>query len=255
MFLTLLKKEFREQLRTSKLLVFLVVFLVVGIISPLLAKYTPQLLKMIPNMTPDMAAILNTMPKPELKDAIGQYVKNASQFGVLLVIVLTMNGIAQERERGTAAMLFTKPVNRGAFILSKWLAGMTTVLAGVIISAIACGIYTLLLFSLPPLGKYLLFNLFLLLFLGVYLSLALMSSAVARSQTIAAAIAFGLLVIFLVWSSLPYISDFSPAGLLSWGSAIMEGGGKTYWPALIISLGLIVGSIGIGWIYLEKQEI
>lgn len=255
MFRTLLAKEFLEQRRTSKLLIFLAIFFIVGLISPLFAKYTPELLKMIPNMPPDMAALLSKMPIPTMKDAIDQYAKNASQFGVLLVIVLTMNGIAQERERGTAAMLFSKPVKRSAFILSKWLAGMATVAAGVIISAIACAIYTTLLFSVLPAGKYLVFNLFLLLFLGVYLSIALMSSALARSQTMAAAIAFGLLVILLVWSTLPYISDFSPIGLLNWGSVMLTGSSTTYWPALVISLALVGVSLLVAWLCLEKQEI
>jgi len=255
MFRTLLVKDFLEQRRTSKLLVFLAVFLIVGIISPVLAKYTPQLLKMIPNLPPDMAALMLKLPAPTLKDAIDQYAKNASQFGVLLVIVLTMNAIAQERERGTAAMLFSKPVKRGAFILSKWLVGMATVTIAVIVSGIACYIYTVVLFSFLPLGKYLIFNLFLLLFLGVYLSLALMASALARTQSTAAAIAFGLLIILLILSTLPRISDFCPTGLLNWGSGLMGGEYTTYWPALVISLALMFGSIAIAWWHLERQEI
>ena len=254
MFRTLLAKEFLEQRRTSKLLIFLGVFFIVGCISPLLAKYTPEMLKMIPNI-PANVDINTFFPTPTLKDAIAQYAKNSSQFGVLLVIVLTMNGIAQERERGTAAMLFSKPVKRGAFIMSKWLAGMATVTASVILASIACAIYTTVLFSSLPLGKYLIFNVLLLLFLAVYLSIALMSSALARNQNMAAAIAFGLLVILLVLSSLPRISDFSPIGLLSWGSSIIDGGSTTYWPALGISLALVVGSLVIAWFHLERQEI
>ncbi len=254
MFRTLLAKEFLEQRRTSKLLIFLAVFFIVGIISPMLAKYTPELLKMIPNI-PAGLDINALIPTPTVKDAIIQYSKNASQFGVLLVIVLTMSVIAQERERGTAAMLFSKPVKRIAFIMSKWVAGMSTVTAAVILSGIICYVYTAFLFSFLPVGKYLIYNLFLLIFLAVYLSISLMASALARSQSMAAAIAFGLLVILLVLSTLPRISDFCPTGLLSWGSAIIDGANTTYWPALGISLALIAGSIAIAWLYLDRQEI
>jgi ABC-2 type transport system permease protein len=252
MFRTLLAKEFLEQRRTSKFLIFLVVFAIVGLISPLLAKYTADLLRNIPDIPPEFVALI---PEPSLKDAIGQYAKNASQFGVLLVIVLTMNVIAQERERGTAAMLFSKPVKRSAFVLSKWLAGMVTVTAGVIVSSIACAIYTVILFGGLPIGKYLIFNLLLLLFLAVYLSMALLASALARNQGMAAAIAFGFLAILLILSSLPRISNYCPAGLLNWGAEILSGSNTTYWPALVISLVIVVGSLLTACFSLERQEI
>ena len=60
-FRTMLRKEFREQLRTHKLLVAVAVFFVSGLISPILAKYTPLLLSVIPDMPPDFA---NLIPEP-----------------------------------------------------------------------------------------------------------------------------------------------------------------------------------------------
>jgi ABC-2 type transport system permease protein len=256
MFRTLLAKEFLEQRRTSKLWIFLAVFFIVGCISPLLARYTPDLLRSIPNMTPEYAELITKLiPKPSLKDSIDQYSKNTGQFGVLLVIVLTMSVIAQERERGTAAMLFSKPVKRSIFVLSKWLAGMATVAASVIVGGIACAGYTYILFGSLPLGRFLLFNLLLLLFLAVYLSVALLASALARSQGMAAAIAFGFLAILLVLSSLPRISDYSPAGLLNWGSVIILGGSKAQWPALVISLAIVAGCVLVASLYLDRQEI
>jgi ABC-2 type transport system permease protein len=252
MFRTLIAKEILEQRRTAKLLIFLAVFFVVGCISPLLAKYTPDLLRAIPNIPPELA---DAIPVPALKDAIDQYAKNTSQFGVLLVILLTMNVIAQERERGTAIMLFSKPIRRSAVVISKWLAGMLTVTASVIVSSLACALYTVILFGAPPVGRYLIFNLFMLLFLAVYLSVALLASALARTQGTAAAGAFGGLAILLVLSSLPRIGDFSPAGLLNWGSAVMSGTGTTYWTALVISLALVAACLIVSCLYIERQEI
>lgn len=252
MFRALLAKEMLEQRRTAKLLIFLAVFFIAGSISPLLAKYTPDLLRSIPNIPPEYA---NLIPTPTLEDSIAQYAKNTSQFGVLLVILLTMGVIAQERERGTATMLFTKPIRRSAVVISKWLAGMLTVTLSLLVSAIACALYTVILFGVPPLGRYLIFNLFLLLFLAVYLSVALLASALARTQGMAAAGAFGGLTILLVLSSLPRISDFSPAGLLSWGSMIMSAQATTYWPALAISVAIVAACLIGSCLYLERQEI
>ena len=252
MFRTLLAKEFLEQRRTSRLLIFLAVFFIVGCISPLLAKYTPELLRAIPNIPHEFAELI---PEPSLKDSIDQYAKNTSQFGVLLVIVLTMNVIAQERERGTAAMLFSKPVKRSAFVLSKWLAGMATVTISVLLSGLACAVYTAILFGSLPIGEFLIFNLLLLLFLAVYLSLALLASALARNQGMAAAIAFGCLGVLLVLSTLPRISNYCPVGLINWGSEIISGNNTTYWPALVISLAIVAGCVLTACLTLDRQEI
>jgi ABC-2 type transport system permease protein len=252
MFRTLLAKEFLEQRRTSKLLIFLAVFFIVGLISPLLAKYTPQLLRSIPDIPAEFADLI---PEPSLKDSLSQYAENASQFGVLLVIVLSMGVITQERERGTAAMLFSKPVKRSAFVWSKWLAGMSTVTVGVILSSITWAIYTAILFGGFSIGKFLVFNLLLLLFLAVYLSLALLASALARTQGMAAAIAFGFLAILLVLSTLPRVNNYCPVGLLNWGSDIFNATGVTHWPALLISLAITLGCVAIACIHLDRQEI
>lgn len=96
MFRVLLRKELLEAKRTSRMLVILVVFFIVGLISPILAKYTPLLLRSIPDMP---AGLANAIPEPTVQDAILQYVKNISQFGVLLMILFGMGSIAQEKER------------------------------------------------------------------------------------------------------------------------------------------------------------
>ncbi len=70
--------------------------------SPLLAKLTPQLLKALPDMPPGLAEMI---PEPTLTDAVAQYLKNLSQFGILLALLMSMGAMAQEKERGTAALV------------------------------------------------------------------------------------------------------------------------------------------------------
>jgi ABC-2 type transport system permease protein len=252
MFRTLLVKEFREQWRTWKMIVFLAVFLITGIISPILAKYTPELLKAIPNLPAGLAGII---PTPTMADSLAQYLKNTEQFGVLLVILLTMGVMAQEKERGTAAMLLTKPVSRSLVILAKWLAGMTIVLAGLIVDGLACLAYTVVLFEALPFGTFWILNLFLLIYLGVYLTVALVASTLARSQSIAAAGAFGGLIVLIILGSLPRVSDYMPGQLVNWGSSLVLKGDVTAWPALGVSAGIIILMLIIACLRFEREEI
>jgi len=252
MFRTLLAKEFREQWRTWKMIVFLAVFLITGIISPVLAKYTPELLKMIPNLP---AGLANIIPTPTLADSVAQYLKNTEQFGILLVILLTMGVMAQEKERGTAAMLLTKPVSRSAVVLAKWLAGMSIVVAGLIADGLACLAYTAVLFEPIPFGAFWALNLLLLVYLGVYLTVALMASTLARTQTIAAVGAFGGLIVLAILGSIPRLSDYMPGQLVNWGNSLVLKGDANAWPALIVSAGIIVLALVIACLRFEREEI
>jgi len=252
MLKTLLAKELREQQRTSKLLIFLAVLLISGLISPVLAKYTPELLRSIPDMP---AALADIIPEPTLNDAAIQYVKNVSQFGVLLVIVLNMGIVAQERERSTAAMLLTKPVNRTAVVLSKWLVGMLLVAAGVTLAGIGCAFYTAVLFESLPLREFLLLNALMVLFFGVYLSITVLASTIARTQSMAAAGSFGGLVLLLILGAIPRINEYMPGQLLAWGQSALLGANQPSWGAFGVALALIVLTMGSACLYFNQAEI
>jgi ABC-2 type transport system permease protein len=249
---TLLAKEFLEQRRTYRVFILGAVLLVFGLISPVLAKYTPLLLRSIPNLPAGLAGII---PEATLRDAVGQYIKNISQFGVFLVIIFSMGVIAQEKERGTAAMLLTKPVRRSAMVLAKWVAGMASLLVGLAVAAIGCALYTALLFEPLPLGGFLALNALMAVFLSVFLTVALLASALARSQAAAAGIAFGGLLLLLVLASIPRLGEIMPNQLLGWGEALVLGGNTTAWTALAVSIGIIALSLAGACLRLEREEI
>jgi ABC-2 type transport system permease protein len=251
-FRTLLSKEFLEQRRTSKLVVILAVFLITGLISPLLAKYTPALLRAIPNMPPGFA---EAVPEPTVADSIAQYIKNITQFGILLVIILNMGAIAQEKERGTAAMLLVKPVRRSMVILAKMLAGVSTIVVGLCFSSLACLIYTAILFEPLPVMKFATLNLLMGVYLGVFLAMTVLVSTLARTQSMAAMGAFGGLAILLILGSLPRLDQYMPGRLIKWGSELLVGNAEAAWGALFISLVLIVLAIGLACFAFERQEI
>ena len=106
-FFIVLRKELTEQGRTKRFLIVAAVLVLFGLTSPLLAKFTPELLKSIPNIPAGLAELI---PAPSVADAVGQYIKNMSQFGILLAVLMSMGMVAQEKERGSAAMLLTHPI-------------------------------------------------------------------------------------------------------------------------------------------------
>jgi ABC-2 type transport system permease protein len=245
MMRTLIAKELREQRRTHRLLITIAVLLIAGLISPLLARYTPLLLGMVPGLPPEMAALI---PEPSLTDAFAQYIKNVSQFGLLVVIVVSMGMIAQEVERGTAAMLLTKPVRRAGVVLAKWSAGLLVLLGGLALSALGFAFYTLVLFGAFSPADLLAVSGLLVVFLLFYFSLGLLASALAPNQGLAAAGAFGGLLLVLIVDALPWLGDYLPGDLLTWGGQIAAGEGEAAWGALLVTLLLtgvfVAGAVG-----------
>jgi len=249
---TLLKQELLGALRTYRLVIMIFVLLVVGLISPLLARYTPLILENVPDLPPGISELV---PEPSVQEAVTQYIKNMSQFGVLLVIVINMGLIAGEKERGTLVMLLTRPVRPTSIVLAKWVAGMVSLLAGVLCAGAGCALYTVLLFGEFDLAAFVALNALMLLFLAVYLTLSLLSSALAPTQVLAAAGAFGMLVVLLILGSLPRVGEFMPGELLSWGGRIFTPPAESAWAALLISVSLIVLALVSACFALERQEL
>lgn len=251
MFAVSLRKEILEQWRSRRLLVVTVVFVLFGLMSPLLASLTPQFLRLLPQG--DQIAAL--VPPPTVTDAVGQYVKNLSQFGFILAVLLAMGMVAQEKERGTAALILVKPMPRWAFLLGKFAAVGVSFLVATGLAALGAYYYTVILFEAPPLGGWVALNLLLLLNFLVYAAVALLFSTLARSQTAAAVGGFGALVVLLILGALPGVGAYMPNELVNWGSRLALGGGRAAWAAVAVSLALIVVSLGLSWLSLERQEL
>jgi ABC-2 type transport system permease protein len=251
-FFVVLRKELIEQWRTKRILIVAAVLVIFGLASPLLAKVIPDLLKAIPNAP---AALAGLFPTPTVADAISQYIKNMSQFGVLLAVLISMGSIAQEKERGTAAMLLTHPVSRFTFLLAKFVALACTFAISLAVAAIGCWYYTLLLFQSVPWGPFMALNGLMLLVFLVYVAVTLLCSTLVRTQGAAAGLAFGALILIAGVGSLPRIDRYFPGRLFSWGGTIVLGGAAPAWPAFWISLGSIAGALAIAWLVFRRQEL
>jgi ABC-2 type transport system permease protein len=252
-FFIVLRKELTEQWRTKRLLIIGAVLVVFGLASPLLAKLTPDLLKAVPGLPPEMA---NLIPTPTMTDAVAQYVKNMSQFGILLALLMTMGSVAQEKERGTAAMMLTHPISRLTFLLAKFTAIGITFAISLIVAALGCWYYTLLLFDALSWGPFLALNGLMLIVFLVYIAVTLLCSTLVRTQGAAAGLSFAALVLVAGIGSLPRINEYFPGRLFGWGQALILGGEvDAAWPAFWISIGLIAAALFAAWLVFRKQEL
>jgi ABC-2 type transport system permease protein len=252
-FWVALRKELLEQWRSYRLLIAAAVLLFLGLASPLFAKYSPEMIKLA---LPQGQEIVNLLPKPTAADAVDQFLKNIGQFAILLAVLMTMGAVAQEKDKGTAALMLVKPLPRGVFLLAKFAALGLTFTVSILLAGIACYYYTLLLFEPLDLAAWLALTGLLLLSVLVYVALTLFCSTLTTSQAVGGGLAFGLLMVLLALGAIPRVSEYLPWQLTAWAGSLAKGTATaSSWPALGVSLGLILLALLGAWIVLERQEL
>ncbi len=106
------KKEVKAIFKTYRIWLIPLIFIFFGILSPVSAKFLPAILKAAMQADTTQKVFLQIkIPEPTQTDAYLQWVKNLSQFGMLTLILISMGLVAEEKARGTLALVVTKPVS------------------------------------------------------------------------------------------------------------------------------------------------
>lgn len=115
---------------------------------------------------------------------------------LLMIPVITMRLIAEERKNSTIELLFTSPLRVFHIVLGKFLASLSLFSFMVVLSAIymlVLGIY-----GNPDLGPLLSGYLGIFLLGGSFLAVGLFTSSLTENQIVAALISFGILLVFWI---------------------------------------------------------
>jgi ABC-2 type transport system permease protein len=250
--ITAFRKEWLEALRNYRFLIVAVVLIFFGLTSPLFAKITPQIVTAVVPQGTDISKII---PTPTVQDAIAQYVKNMGQFSIILALLLGMGAIAQEKDKGTAAMMLVKPLPRGSFLGAKFL-GLAAIFAiSIVFAGIGSYYYTMLLFKAMDILSWLVLNVFLFVYVLVIVAITLFCSTITKSQAAAGGIAAGIIASGLILGAIRGMGKYLPGELITWGIRLMSGDTTPSWIAFGISMGLIVVFLLAAWLIFKNQEI
>jgi ABC-2 type transport system permease protein len=249
---TAFRKEWQESLRSYRLLIVVIVLIFFGLTSPLQAKLLPQVLA---SAIPSGPGISLTIPPATVWDAITQYVKNMGQFDLILAVLLGMGAVAQEKDKGTAAMMMVKPLPRGSFLGAKFL-GLAAVFAiAITIAGIGSYYYTGLLFEWMEILPWVMLNAFLFVYVLVILAITLFCSTITNSQAAAGGMAIGIIVIGFIIGVIRNLGRYLPGELNTWSIRLMHGDTTASWTALAVTLILIVVPLLAAWLVFKRQEL
>jgi ABC-2 type transport system permease protein len=122
---------------------------------------------------------------------------------LLLVPVLTMRFLAEERKQGTLEVLLTSPVTEIAIVLAKFVAGLTLVVLMLVLSgsyAVVLGLY-----GSPDWGPIYSGYVGLLLLGAALVALGLLVSSLTVNQLVAAVISLGVFLLLWMIDTLSYL--------------------------------------------------
>jgi len=249
-----LKKEFKEILKTYKIWVVPLIFIFFGLMSPIVVKLLPKILE------GQMKAqnIAFKMPTPTAIESFSQYFKNLSQMGALAVILLSMGIVSEEKAKGTLQLVLTKPVSRTSVIISKLIAQSMLVCLSVLLGAICCYFYTLVLFKEGNAGLFSQSTVLYIIYYLLLIAITLFFSTLFSNQVAAGGVS---LIFFFGLTILPSISQFmakySPYALTVIADNILKKEdvfSKSGWP-LLISVILIIILLVLSCQIFSRQEL
>jgi ABC-2 type transport system permease protein len=247
----LLRKELLETWRTLRLPVVAVVFLLLGLTSPLLARFLPEIISAV-----GPGQIQITLPPPTTADAVAQLEKNLGQFGALIAVLLAMGSVAIEKERGTAAMILSKPVGRAAFLASKLVAIGVTLGVAVAIAEAGAWFYTLVLFEALPIGGVIAAAALQWLVLLAWASITFLGSALTRSSLAAAGLGVVAIIVVGIAGVIPSLARVVPTGLGGPAHALALGAPVGDLVTPLAGTIVLIGAAAIGaWLAFRRQEV
>lgn len=216
--LSFMKKEFTEHFRSGKIFILLGMFILLAVMNPMIAKLTPELVKLLAETTAQSGMTI-TAGKVTAMDSWVQFFKNIP-LGLIVFILLESNIFTKEYQSGTLVLALTKGLKRYKVLISK-----TTVMLALwsvdlwMCFGLTYGLNTF--FWDNSVAENLIFSAFCWWLFGVLaVCLAVLFSAMAKSNIVVLAGTGGVIFAAYFMGMLPKIGKYLPTMLMDGNSLI-----------------------------------
>jgi len=251
-FAAFLRKELTEIRRTWRLWVIPGMLVFFGVTSPIIAAITPAMVK---SMTASQKGMVVRLPPPTALEAFAQFIKNLDQFILVAIIIAGAGVISRERSSGTAILVLTKPLSRGAFVVTKILAQVFLVITATALGTAACLVVTSMIFTVVTVAPLAAAVALWLLYAALLVVVMTLFSAAFKSRGASAGAGLGFYFLTLLLSNWAPAARYSFLGLVpAMGEALTGRALSLGWP-VATAIVAIVGGIASAVAIFERQEL
>jgi ABC-2 type transport system permease protein len=187
--MNLWRLEWLRLVRTHRLLAIVGVYVFFGLTGPLTARYLAQILGRL-----GTDGIKVEFPTPTPADGIDQFVGNAAQIGLLVVVLVASSALAFDARREMAVFIRTRVGNVRDILVPAYLVNTAGAVAGLVVGALAAWYETAVVLGSLPTGRMLLGIALEALFLAFAVAVVALAASVARSTVAAAGLTLAVLL-------------------------------------------------------------
>lgn len=228
----LVLKEIRQAWRSFRLPALFITLVFLAIMDPLSTRYMGELMEKFAQ------GITIIVPPPSPEQAVGSFIGDIVEIGLLVVVAITMGTVAGEKTSGVTTFVITKPASRRSYILAK-----LVVMAGGVALAIAAGtlvasLYTWTLMGAVPAGRVALAATSVGLYAEFILAATFAASMVAPGSLAAGGLGFVALILAGIIGSIfgkSAVGPYLPPALMGNAGPLLTGTGDA---SLLLKPGL-----------------
>jgi ABC-2 type transport system permease protein len=216
--MTLWRLEVARLWRTHRWLIVVGVYAFFGAIGPVTARYFDAILDRFGGGV-EVAAT----PDPTPGAAIGQFLGNASQLGLLAVVVVAAGALAVDARPEFAAFLRTRQSQQWRLLLPRYVVSTAVAAAALAAGTAIAWVLTWTLIGPPPAGPLLVGTLYGVLFLAFAVAVVAAVAGYTRSQATTVFAGLIVLLAFPIVSIIGTLAPWLPSELVGAAAAMVEG--------------------------------
>jgi ABC-2 type transport system permease protein len=229
--MTVWRLEWLRLVRTHRLLAIVAGYVFFGLTGPLTARYLGQILGRL-----GTGGIQVSFPPPQPADGMDQYIGNASQLGLLVVVLVAASALAFDARTEMAVFLRSRVAGVGAILLPAYVCNAAVAIGGLLAGTLAAWYETAVLLGPLPVGRMLLGAALGALFLAFAVALTAFTAALARGTLAGAGGALLVLLLMAVLAGFGTVGRWLPTTLSGAVVALVRGAAPgDYLPAAVVT--------------------
>lgn len=215
--------EWLRLVRTRRLLAIAGIYLFFGLTGPLTARYLSAILGWV-----GTEGVRVEFPPPAPADGITQFVGNANQIGLLVVVLVAASALAFDSRREMAVFLRTRVDSVRSILLPAFTITAAAAAGGLVLGSLAAWYETAVLLGGVPAGRMLLGIGYGALFLVFAVALVAAVAGVVRGVLATAGVALALLLLLAIAGSFGALGRWLPTGLAGAMDPLVRGAALTH---------------------------
>jgi ABC-2 type transport system permease protein len=247
--MTLWRLEVARLVRSRRLVALLGVYAFFGLTGPLLARYMAEIMERVGG------GIQVIIPDPVPADGITQFLGNASQIGLLVVLVVAAGALALDATPPLSAFLRTR-ASIPRLLLPRYVVATAAACAAFTVGMLAAWYETQVLLGSLPVGSMLVGIGLSWLYLAFAVAVVALAAGLARGTLGTVATAAGVLLALPVLGVVDVIGDWLPSRLVLSPDALLRGAEAGDFAGAAVVTVLLTGALlAAAVILLRRREL